>query len=230
MATYRIAQLNMAYTPQSECVAAFLTEYATDDDATLSLTVSPQTIRAEATYLPTADSDVLEIAAVLRAVAKELPARDRLLLHAATVVLDGRAYAFVAPSGTGKTTHARLWQERFGNRVRILNGDKLIVHLHKNGVTAFGNPWRGKENLGFNGAFPLAGLFILVRGERSQCRPLSPIEALPYLLRATSFETERQTVLSLLERLTAAVPLYHLQATPLIDAVDAAVSSLGGSL
>lgn len=150
------------------------------------------------------------------------------MLHAATVVYGGNAYALIAPSGTGKTTHATLW----GDRAAVLNGDKLFLHIRQDGVTAYGNPWRGKERLGYAGKAPLKGLFVLTRAGVSRCTPLSPVEALPHLLRATPTPTakaDRLCVLSLLERLVTLVPLYRLEATPTAEAVDAVLAAIGGT-
>lgn len=231
MNVYRIADLNIAYTPQSDYVAAFLEEYETQADADIALTVSIEAIRAEAAALPFAHEDIWEVTAVLRELGARLPAYDRLLFHAATVVFGGNAYAFLAPSGTGKTTHAVLWQERFGDRAYILNGDKLMVHIQDEDVTAFGNPWRGKEHLGCVGAAPLRGMFLLTRSKEARCESLVPDMALPMLLRATPFppsKKERLAVLSLLERLATRVPLYRLYAPPSVQAVDAVFKTLGG--
>ena len=46
-----------------------------------------------------------------------------LMLHSSAVIMDGRAYLFSAPSGTGKSTHTQLWLDVFGDRATILNDD-----------------------------------------------------------------------------------------------------------
>ena len=232
MHVYRIAELNIAYTPQTDYAAAFLAEYKTAQSASVTLTVTPAMIKAEAAGLPDACKSVCEIAAVLRELARVMPDFDRVLLHAATVVFDGVAYAFVAPSGTGKTTHASLWEQVLPDRAYVLNGDKLFVRLLPNGVTAHGNPWRGTERLGRNGSAPLGGIVILSRCDNAFCERLTPTDALPYLLRATAFpktQSTRLRVLTLLERLTAHTPLYHLHAPRSADAVHAMISAIGGT-
>ena len=42
------------------------------------------------------------------------------------ISFDGQGIAFAAPSGTGKTTHIKLWQRLYGDRVEIINGDKPL--------------------------------------------------------------------------------------------------------
>lgn len=228
MGIYQIADVTIGYQPQSDYTDAFLADYRASGDAQLTLAVLPTAIEAEASRLPCPHKGVQEAAAVLRALARCLPSLDRLVLHAATVVYGGNAYAFIAPSGTGKTTHAALW----GDRAAVLNGDKLFLHLTPHAVTAYGNPWRGKEHLGYAGKAPLKGLFVLSRGTTPRVAPLSPADALPHLLRAVPYppaQDERLGVLSLLERLVTLVPLYHLEATPTVDTVDAVIHILGGT-
>ena len=233
MSIYRLADVNIAYCPQSATVATLLKVHETDGAVDLPLSITPSMIEAEAVLLPDASNVVWELASLLRSLQTGLLPRDRLVLHASCVVWGGKAYAFLAPSGVGKTTHARLWEQRLPDTARILNGDRLLVHVTADGARAYGNPWRGKEGFGYVGDAPLGGLFFLTRADRSSCEPLSAIEALPYLLRATSFPPDaasRLCVLSLLERLTATTPLFRLYATPSVDAVDAVLNAIGGTL
>ena len=232
MPMYRIVDLNIQYTPQSEYAAAFLAEYQTEAvESDLSVYLSPSTIAAEATLPVPVHNGVCEVTALQRELHRQFPAHKRLFLHAAGVVYRGKAYAFIAPSGTGKTTHVWLWKQFLGESVRILNGDKLVVRIGENEVTAYGNPWKGKERLGENTVCPLDGLFVLTRSDYACCFPLSATEALPHLLRATGYPKaldERLTVLSLLEQLSQTTALYHVCAPKTTDAVQAVLSQIGG--
>ncbi|MBQ3069900.1 MAG: hypothetical protein IJD01_08165 [Clostridia bacterium] len=233
MPVYRLADLNIAYEPQYDDTAALLTPFETAGEAHLTLHLSPSAMQEELSRLPAATNGVREAAALLRAVSAQLPAFDRLVLHAASVTMDGHAYTFVAPSGTGKTTHVRLWKQRFAGRAEILNGDRLLVHIRKDGVMAFGGPWRGKEGLGQNAFAPLKGLFLLTRSDMARCEPLSPSEMLPHLLRAVRYpksEKERLQTLSLLEQLISLVPCYRLYAPLSMSAAEAAFTQTGGIL
>ncbi len=233
MSVYRIAGLNIAYAPQTDYAAAFLADYATSQNASVTLIVTPAMTEAESAFLPDAPKGVCEIAAILRELARIMPTSDRLLLHAATVVFDGAAYAFIAPSGTGKTTHVQLWEQRYPDRAYILNGDKLFIHISDDGITAHGNPWRGKEHLGRVGSAPLGGIVILSRSDDALCKPITCTEALPCLVRATALpksHDERLCVLTLLEQLTTRTPLYHLLAPHSADAAEAVISAIGGTV
>ncbi len=113
----------------------------------------------------------LERATIQRKIATELLNRDAILLHGSTVGLDGAAYLFTAPCGTGKSTHTRLWREVFGSRAVMVNDDKAFLCITDSGVLAFGSPWSGKHGLDTNTCLPLRGICFLRRGpENSICR------------------------------------------------------------
>ena len=65
---------------------------------------------------------------------------------------------FTAPSGTGKSTHARLWREAFGERVVMINDDKPLLLVRPEGVTVYGTPFRGKHGLGGDRSAPLRAI------------------------------------------------------------------------
>ena len=65
----------------------------------------------------------LESLALHRLLAERLPDYDVLLMHGSALSMDGIGYLFTAPSGTGKSTHAALWRQVFGERVQMLNDD-----------------------------------------------------------------------------------------------------------
>ena len=88
----------------------------------------------------------LEFLCIHDSLAAQLPAHHRFLMHGAAVAFDGAAYLFTAPSGTGKTTHVRLWRQYLGSRVTVVNGDKPFLSLEPDGtVRVWGSPWAGKE-------------------------------------------------------------------------------------
>ena len=80
--------------------------------------------------------------------------------------MDGEAYIFTAVSGTGKSTHAMLWREVFGERVRMINDDKPLIRITPEGkAVVYGTPWDGKHHLSKNSAFPLKAICWLTRAK-----------------------------------------------------------------
>ena len=107
---------------------------------------------------------VLEGTAVYRKIAERLPEFDAFVMHGSVIAVDGKAYIFTAKSGVGKTTHTRLWLEKFGDRAHVLNGDKPIIRFIDGKPYACGTPWRGKENYGVNEMLELCGIVFFGRG------------------------------------------------------------------
>lgn len=67
-----------------------------------------------------------------------------LLFHASVVSRKGRAYMFLGPSGTGKSTHTRLWL-KYIDGTSLLNDDNPVVRLDGDGLpVVYGSPWSGK--------------------------------------------------------------------------------------
>jgi len=116
---------------------------------------------------------------ILRGVADELFNYNTLLIHGAAIDVDGKCYIFIAPSGTGKSTHARNWL-RMVKGASIVNGDKPFVNVASGLV--YGSPWCGKEGMGSNTVSKLAAIVSLERGNTNTIRRVSFKEFLPSLI------------------------------------------------
>lgn len=178
----------------------------------------------------------LETLAVQRAIANRLPERHRLLVHGAVIELEGRAYLFTAPSGTGKSTHIRLWRQYLGDAVRVINGDKPFVRIpeHRDELpVVYGTPWAGKEGWQCNDSAPLAGIVLLSRSEpgASSIRLASAALNLDKIMRQVYFPSDAGAAaltLDLLDAMLARVPVYELVCDMSEDAVHASFEGLTG--
>lgn len=173
--------------------AQFFRAYLAEDTPDFSMTVSPEDLLFEQAELDEEartegfrrrqfTDPFLERAAIQRAFAEHLFDRDTLLVHGSTVAVDGIAYLFTARSGTGKSTHTKLWRETFGDRAVMVNDDKPFLQLREQMVYACGSPWSGKHGLDSNVILPLGGICILHRGSENRIHPIVPSQALPMLL------------------------------------------------
>lgn len=155
----------------------------------------------------------LETTAVYRQLANLMLQWDVLLFHGSAVAVDDKCYLFTAKSGTGKSTHTRLWSETFGDRAYMVNDDKPLLYISKKGVHLFGTPWDGKHHLSRNTSCPLQALCFLVRGEENHIEKVNPSDMVKRLL-AQSFIPKdfqlRLKSLALLDRLCKQVPFYEL--------------------
>jgi hypothetical protein len=136
-----------------------------------------------------------------------------MLLHAAAVKVGDRAYAFSAPSGTGKSTHIKLWRRVYGERVGILNGDKPILREKDGALTVYGTPWCGKEGWNRNDSALFGAMCFVERADENRIRLLSHDEAVArvfaQLLKPSAPEGLAET-LRMTDLLIRTVPIYLL--------------------
>jgi hypothetical protein len=100
------------------------------------------------------------------------------LLHAATVIRNGKADVFMGRSGTGKSTVASLSPEG-----TVLT-DEISLLRCENGVwRAYGTPFWGEfRAAGSNTSAQVRGIFRLVQAAENRLTPLRPVEMLRALL------------------------------------------------
>ena len=173
----------------------------------------------------------LETLAVYRKLADALLAYDTVLFHGSCVSLDGEGYLFTAKSGTGKSTHTRLWREAFGSRAVMVNDDKPLLRIRESGVTAFGTPWDGKHHLSNNISVPLKAVCILERGQQNEIQRITPEEAYPMLLQQVNRPRDAQRMLKtlqLLDVLINTVGLYRLRCNQEPEAAWIAFEGMNG--
>ena len=108
-----------------------------------------------------------------------LSRRGFVSMHAACVEKEGRAYAFSAASGVGKSTRAQAWIDAFG--AELISGDRPLVDSHT--FEVYGVPWDGKEACYRNVHFPLDALFEIYRSEENNTEALSRVEKQGMLVR-----------------------------------------------
>lgn len=222
--TYRIAEhlirIRTLYAQMHREAAAFASAGAADfaveitqRDIDYERVRSAVTAQREGRDDSGATDAYLETLAVYRKIAERMPQDDTVLFHGSAIAVDGQAYLFTAASGTGKSTHARLWREMLGERAVMINDDKPLLHIGTDGATVYGTPWNGKHRLGTNGSAPLRAICILGRGETNRIERIDRRTAYPTILQQTyrpaSAEALQKT-LTLIDRLTERVALYRL--------------------
>ena len=155
-----------------------------------------------------------EAMAIFRKIAESIPECGCFLMHGSAVAVDGEGYIFIAPSGTGKSTHVSLWRKAFGERAVMINDDKPFIRVEPEGIFICGTPWNGKHGLGANICVPLKAICLLERGEQNVICRISTYEAFPTLLKQTyrPYDPEAMKLtLSLLDRVSQTAGLYKLQ-------------------
>lgn len=171
----------------------------------------------------------LETLAVYRKIAERMPAYNTFLFHGSCVAVDGIGYLFTAKSGTGKSTHSRLWRELLGDRAVMVNDDKPLIRLTEEGALIYGTPWDGKHHLNTNISVPLKAVCILERAEGNSIRPVSVREAYPMLLQQAYRPADAgkmRLTLKLIDRLASAVRLWRLGCNMDISAAKTAFEAM----
>ena len=140
--------------------------------------------------------------------------KDTLVLHAVVVSYGGKGYMFIAPSGTGKSTHARLWLEHIEG-AELVNDDFPVVR----GNMVYGSPWGWRTPCYRNVSYPIGGMVRLSQASFNKIRRLSSIEA--YMNLFVSSADKRyfgsriaDKMHQLEERLASTIPMWHLECLP----------------
>ncbi len=194
--------------------------------------VTQEQINAERLVNEQALSDgYCEDICLYRAIAEQLPTFDRTVFHGAAIEVEGRGYIFTAPSGTGKTTHISLWRQAFGDKVRIINGDKPILRLDGEQTFVCSSPWMGKEGLGTVSEAPLSAIVLLKRSSENKMTKIAPIECFFDLVK--QFYLPRESVsklkaIEIVDRVLKSVPVYLLECNMSLDAAHLSYKTLIG--
>lgn len=221
----RIAEKTIAVSACYQFTQDYCQAYLCDSEPVFSVSIDIQDILLEQETanrertlegLPVhaIDSYILERTALQRKIAEKFFEYDTLLFHGSVISVDGNGYLFTATSGTGKSTHTRLWREMFGDRAVMVNDDKPFLQVRNDCVQVFGSPWNGKHKLGNNIDVPLKAICILERGEQNEITRISAKEAVPMLLQQSNRPQQPHLLpkyLELMEKISNNTAFYRLK-------------------
>lgn len=146
---------------------------------------------------------------------------DTALFHAACVSYKGLGYLFLGKSGTGKSTHARLWL-KYIEGTELFNDDNPVVRLfEKDGrkfAVAYGSPWSGKTPCYKNVKFELGGFVLLSQAPFNKISPLKGVSAYAAIMPGISgmrWDKKIADGLHLTQNgLASNVPIWYLECLP----------------
>lgn len=215
--TFSFAELNVLVKYNHCEFKKFASDYASDEKPDFKISINGRDIRYEkavAVEAKDAPDWYHETTAVARKFCIKAAEYGVILFHCSAIAVDGQAYLFAAPSGTGKSTHARLWREMLGDRTEMVNDDKPFVRF-KDGVPyVYGSPWNGKHRLSSNISRPIKGICFLEQGAENHIKRIAPREALPRLCRQIFYSRNEKNfgeVMNVAGKLCSSVPLYVMQ-------------------
>ena len=153
------------------------------------------------------------------------------LLHASAVVVDNKAYLFSADSGTGKSTHTKLWQKCFGDKALIINDDKPAIKIENGICYAYGTPFSGKTDENLNMRVPLQAICFLERGKDNSIDLIPTKDALPLILKQTIFPKKQDTInhfFDMLDVVLTKTPIYQMKCNISKEAALMAYDKMNG--
>lgn len=143
---------------------------------------------------------------------------DTLLFHSSVVCRNGKAYMFLGPSGTGKSTHTQLWLRHIEGS-HLLNDDNPVVRImHDGTIMVYGSPWSGKTPCYRNEQYPLGAIVRLYQAPHNAITRLAPINA--YVALSSSISGKRwdrsiaDGLHNTLNRITANTGIWRMDCLP----------------
>ncbi len=241
MYDFKISLVNkvVAVSAFYESTRRYCEEYLTEGEADVFVCVREEdfdcelekTVRENGTGEGIPSREMLEVTIVLRKIAEALVDYGIILFHASAVAVDGEAYLFTAKSGTGKSTHTRLWRTVLGDRAVMINDDKPFLELREDGITVWGSPWNGKHRLGANISAPLKAICILERGEQNSIRKCDLMSAFPMIYgqtyRFSDSEKMKKTLL-IVDKMLRKVGIYNLHCNMEPEAATVSYNGMRG--
>lgn len=144
-----------------------------------------------------------------------------LLMHASVVSYQGAAYLMLGKSGTGKSTHTRLWLEHIAG-TELVNDDNPVVRVIDNQAFVFGSPWSGKTPCYRNVHHPIGAFVQLSQAPLNEIRRIKGIEAYAALVPSVSGKRWDKRIADGLHEtenwIAGHVPMFHLRCLPDGDA------------
>lgn len=146
---------------------------------------------------------------------------ETLMVHASVIVNKGRAYMFLGRSGTGKSTHSRLWLENIPGS-ELLNDDNPVVRIVDGKVLVYGSPWSGKTVCYRNESAPLGAVVRLSQAPQNRMRKLSTLQAFASLMPSCSCmrwdSASTEALHRTVEKVVMQTPGWSLECLPDADA------------
>lgn len=155
-----------------------------------------------------------------------------IAIHTSVIQYKGRTVLFLGESGTGKSTHTRLWRENIEGAV-LLNDDSPMLRIIDGKPWMFGSPWSGKTPCYKTESYPLAACVRLSQAPHNKIRRLSipqgyaaihPSCPPDFAYDDTLYDHISNTISDVLSQ----VPMFHLECLPDADAARLSCQTVFG--
>lgn len=147
---------------------------------------------------------------------------EACVLHGVVMEYEGKGILVTAASGTGKTTHTRMWRDE--ENALILNGDRCLCRKIKGIWYAYGMPWSGSSGEYINRKVPINAIVCLKQGKENTVRRMELMEATLAMMQriyAPLWNGNLQNkAFDITEDLACMIPVLELSCTPTKEAVE----------
>ncbi len=222
MAIYSIANVKVYMQPKGELLKTRAKKYLLDEngkkeDCSIIIDTEDESFKEYLEGNSGMDYQLVEYAWIGTQFYRQLLDFGGFYLHSSVVALDGKAYIFSADSGTGKSTHTRLWLEYFGkDKAVIINDDKPAIKSENGILYAYGTPFSGKNDISQNIGVPIKALCFLEQALFDEIEKLSFHEAMYKFIHQLLCSEKKEymdKLLSYTDVFFQNIPIYNLKCT-----------------
>jgi hypothetical protein len=155
-----------------------------------------------------------------------------IAIHSSVVVKEHEGVLCLGESGTGKSTHTRLWRENIEG-ARLLNDDSPIVRMIDGKCIIYGSPWSGKTPCYVNKHVPARAFMRLSQAPHNKIYRLPALSAigaiLPSCPPAFAYDNALQDhICNTVSEIISCTPVYHLECLPDAAAAELSYSTIFG--
>lgn len=154
--------------------------------------------------------------------------KNTFILHASFIRWKKQGILFTAPSQTGKSTQANLWEKY--EQAEIVNGDRAAICQKENQWCAYGLPLAGSSQIYKNESAPIRMIVVLRKSEENHLYELKPSEAFKWIYNETTiYRWDNEFVnrsIDIILKLVSSVHVYMLECRPEKSSVDILKSKL----
>ncbi len=157
--------------------------------------------------------------------------KKTLKIHGSVIKKDGKALVFLGKSGTGKSTHSRLWQ-KYVPGCTLLNDDEPLIRVMNDGtIKVYGAPWSGSTPCYKNDSAEVAAFVHLYQSTENKLSKITGLKAFTSLYQSSSVmrssTKNREQIISIVSDILDKTPVYRLDNRPDREAVSLTETLMG---
>ncbi|MCQ2485972.1 MAG: hypothetical protein MJ168_11655 [Clostridia bacterium] len=214
MPVYKIADLKVGFEPKYDLLKNRSSKYLCDEPAEFNIGIKDELFTNRPEYCENITDDCMEYLWMGTAFNLKLLEYKGMFLHSSTVVVDGKAYSFSAPCGTGKSTHTGLWMKLLGEKAFIINDDKAAYRKIDDKYYVYGTPFSGKHEINVDTRAELKGICFVEQAKENSIERIPMDDAVSLIISQTvrpSVPQRMEMMCDFIDELIRDIPIYRLK-------------------